>query len=169
MKINHTIMHYILGAAALAGAGAAYVHKPEVQLVPTAVTQQVTNIKVGHHDWPSLGEDKTIALGEALNTIGNKMDDGSRKKKVTLFCASTACQNIRNDIDDAFQIAWWERDFEDRFVDSEGDVGLYVGPPGKDAEALAAAFKKNTGIEAVIVPIDGIKGLGVIMGKSAVK
>lgn len=169
MKINHTPILYVIGAVAIALGTGAYVHRPKEILVPTAVTQEVTNIKVSAHDWPSLGEEKEINLGEALNTLGNVMDKADRPKKVTLFCSSMTCANIRKDIDDAFQIAWFDRDFEDRFVGSEGDRGIYVGPPGPDAEALSEAIEATTGYEPVIVPIDGLEGLGVIFGKVEVK
>lgn len=169
MKINHTLIHYVIGITALIGVGIAYHHQPEVKLVPTAVTQVVTNVKVSANDWPDLGEEKTIALGEALNTLGEAMEHGGRTRKVTLFCAQVSCINLRKDIDDAFQIGWFQRDFVDDHVDSESDKGIFVGPPGEDAEALSEAIRTTTGIESVIVPISGIDGVGVIIGKAKVK
>lgn len=169
MKINHHLVHYAIGAVALIGVGVAYQHQPEIKMVPTAITQPVTNIKVSANDWPDLGEDKTIALGEALNTLGDVMEKGGRTRKVTLFCAQVSCINLRKDIDDAFQIGWFQRDFVDDHVDSESEKGLFVGPPGEDAEALSEAIRTTTGIEPVIVPISGIDGVGVIIGKAEVK
>lgn len=169
MKLNHTIMHYAIGITALIGVGVAYRHQPEVKMVPTAVTEQVTNVKVSANDWPDLDQDKTIALGEALNTLGEAMEKGGRTRKVTLFCAQVSCINLRKDIDDAFQIGWFQRDFVDDHVDSESQKGLFVGPPGEDAEALSEAIRITTGIEPVIVPISDIDGVGVIIGKAEVK
>lgn len=174
MKINHTATHYLLAAVALSGVAVSYDHHPKEILVPTAVTQQVTNIKVGAHDWPILGEEKTIRLGEAFNTVGNKIEKDNGVRKVTLFCSSISCMNLRNDVDNAFQIGWWDREFEDRFVDSEAENGISVGPPGKFADQLALEIGRETGVQVKTVPItkdDGspIDGLGVIFGKIEVR
>jgi hypothetical protein len=155
MPINHTVAHYVIGGAALVLATAA-VLKPAPAPVHEAAIHQVQ--KPSRMDWASLGEEKTIALGEALK--------GVKPGKVTLFCSAPSCHDFQADLDDAFQIADWRSDFETRFVDSEGSSGLSVGPPGADAENLAAALAKATGIEATIVPIDDIEGVGIIIGKA---
>jgi hypothetical protein len=166
MKINHTIVHYVLIAAAMAVACTAYVHKPDIEMVPTTETHEVTHVRVSRFDWPVLGEKKTIDLGEAISKISP-----DKVQKVILFCANATCQNLRTDIDDAMQIAFWQSTFEDRPVDSEAEKGISVGPPGKKALALAKAIEKTTGIPVTIVPIDKPDGspideIGVIIGKS---
>lgn len=158
MKINHTIVQYGLSIAALVAAIVVGVHKPSSVMVPTVTTHEVTHVRVSRFDWPSLGEEKTIALGEVLNTLSSK--------KVTIYCSNESCQNFRTDLDDAFQIGWWDVDFEDRFVDSEAEKGLFVGPPGEAATALKSAIESTTGLDVKVVPIDGVKGLALIIGKA---
>lgn len=115
-------------------------------------------MKHAKHGWDVLTQDQVIALGEALK-IRNP-------GKVTLYCASVNCVELRTDFDDAFQIADWPTEFEDSPVDSEGDVGLFVGPPGRAATDLARAIYNATGLQAGIVQIDSTSaGLGVIFGK----
>jgi hypothetical protein len=155
MTINHNVAHYVIGGVALVLAGTA-VLKPAPGLVHEAAIHQVQ--KPSRMDWANLGQDKTVALGEALK--------GVKPGKVTLFCSAPSCHDFQADLDDAFQIAEWRSDFETRFVDSEASAGLFVGPPGGDAENLVAALAKTTGIEATVVPIDGIEGVGIIIGKT---
>ena len=114
-------------------------------------------VKYSRHSWDTLTQDQVIALGEALKRDFSDVT-------VTLYCASSECDAVRTDFDDAFQIAGYTSVFEDRSVDSESDTGLFVGPPGKAAEALAADIEKATGIKATLVPID-VEGLGLIFGK----
>jgi hypothetical protein len=102
-----------------------------------------------------LTQEQIIALGEALKQKGT----------VVLYCASIECSSIRADFDDAFQIAEWDSSFESGPVESESDVGLFVGPPGTEADALIASIFKATGIKASPVDIPLNKGLGIIFGK----
>ena len=154
MAINHNIAHYCIGGAALLLAGTAVLH-PKAPAEPVGIHQAAVP---GRMDWASLGQDKTIALSDALK--------GVQPGRVTLYCSASSCDGFEKDLDDAFQLAGWQSDFETRFVDSENAKGLSVGPPGLDAENLAAALSKATGIEATIVPIDGIEGVGIIIGKA---
>jgi hypothetical protein len=154
MAINHNIAHYCIGGAALLLAGSAIL-KPSPAPVHEAAIRQVQ--KPSRFDWSSLGQDKTDALGEALKGSGN----------VTIFCSQSSCHDLQLDLDDAFQIAGWKSEFESRFVDSESERGIFVGPPGHDAEALAATLAQTTGLEATIAPIDGVEGVGIIIGKTA--
>jgi hypothetical protein len=154
MKISHNIAHYVIGGAALVLAGYGTVaHKAPAE--PVGIHQ------AGRLDWPSLGQDDTIALGETLKAVS--------PGRVTLYCSAPSCHDLELDLDDAFQIAGWQSEFETRFVDSEAAQGLSVGPPGHDAENLAAALFKATGLEATIVPIDGIDGVGIIIGKTGTR
>jgi hypothetical protein len=162
MKINHTVLGYVVGGSALVLAGYAAVPKAADHPTPPAVHGEV---HPGRLDWPVLGEARTIALGEAMH--------GAKPGKVILYCASPACVELRKDLDDAFQIAQWDADFEDRLVDSEAEHGIFVGPPGDEAQNLIAQLEK-VGLSAKEVGItdDGghpIQGLGIIIGKSGVK
>lgn len=160
MKIYHHLNHYIIGGVALALGTSAFLAKNPNHdvIVQQPVSGHVETVKPSRFAWPSLDQDKTIALGENLTTLG--------PHKVTLFCANFDCQNLRTDIDDAFQIAGWNSSFEDQHVDSESDVGLFVGPAGRDAENLAGALEKALNVKVSIVAIDlPIGQLGVIFGK----
>lgn len=152
MAINHTKAHYVIGltALALAGFGAA---KPST--VHEAAVHEIQ--KPSQFDWASLGQQKTEALGDALK--------GMKPGKVTIYCATPECHDLSLDLDDAFQLADWRRHQQNLPVDSEEEDGIFVGPPGEDAENLAAALSKFTGLEPHIVPIGKIDGVGIIIGK----
>jgi hypothetical protein len=152
MKINHTIAHYIIGGLALAMSSYGLVHTPA-----RVITQTHEIAHSSHFAWPALGENKTIELGEALKKLP--------EQKVTLFCSGPSCQGLASDLDDALQIANWKSDLEARFVDSEADKGIFIGPPGLGAEDFAKAISNATGVNVEIVPIDGIEGIGIIIGK----
>lgn len=162
MKINHHLVHYLIGFTALA-LGTYAIAQPPVSVVSStgfgASAYGTPVSRTSRFEWPSLGVGKTIALGDALTKL-------HPAGKVTLYCSSATCQSLRADIDDALQIAGWYSDFEDRPVDSEADKGICVGPPGEDAARFAHALKEATGTEVTTCPIDGIVGLGVIIGKS---
>lgn len=153
----HTKLHYAGIALALGLSSTALLHKPAP--VHEAAIHQLQ--KPSRFDWPSLGQEKTEALGEALK--------GVSPEKVTIYCPSPSCHDLQLDLDDAFQSAGWSAEFEERFVDGESEHGIFVGPPGPGAEALAAALAKTTGVEATIVPIDGIEGVGIIIGKTGTR
>lgn len=157
--MNHNLNHYVIGATALVlGLGAYVKESPNHNIVVQApVAGHVETVKPSRFTWPALGQNKTIALGEAIT--------GASPGKVTIFCSSFECRDFRTDLDDAFQIANWKASFEDRPVDSESDVGIFVGPAGPDANKLAAAIFAATGVTVSIVPIEGVDGLGVIIGK----
>jgi hypothetical protein len=152
---KHHKINYAIGLVALAGSlhAASVAHKPvDVTIAPPAQEQ-----KVGRHEWAPLGGDMTVKLGDALQ--------GMKPGKVTIYCANLHCKRLATDLDDAFQVGQWDSQFEDRAVDSEEDDGLFVGPPGAEAEHLADVIEETTGLKAEVVPIDGIDGLGVIIGK----
>lgn len=131
----------------------------------TQATLSAQSTKLAHADpakhsrlaWPGLSQEQVIALGEALK--------GKGIKGVILYCASVECSALRTDLDDAMQIADIDSAFEDRLVDSESDVGIFVG--GSNAPAareLAQAIAKTTGILVHDTVIDGVE-LGLIIGK----
>lgn len=156
MKFPHHLMHYIIGCAALAIAICSFLqvqHEPKVTIVSGATQSE----KVGRFDWPTLGQDKTITLGEAVQN--------SAVKDVAIFCSSTSCHQLSLDMDDAMQIAGVSDSFESDHVDSESGDGIFVGPPGADASLVADAINKSMGVKVGIVPIDGINGVGIIIGK----
>lgn len=158
---KHHIAHYAIAATLTVALFGAHEEKINQSFVPTAEIHEVTHTRVGAHDWPELSQQKTIALGEELNKLDPKQD-----KKVTLMCSSPACDNFRESIHEAFAIGWWGDDYEDVFVESEHDHGIFVGPPGPEAAAVAAAITKITGYKVGIVGISDIEGsVGVIFGK----
>lgn len=159
MKINHTVTQYAIGLGALALATNANVSPAPVSTDPAAIHAAQ---KPSRFDWPVLGQDKTIALGEEIAR--------SRPVKITVYCSTTTCNSLARDLDDAFQIADVPSTLESRQVDSEQDEGVFVGPPGDAAEFVVASLKKATGIDATIVGITdekgkNIEGVGVIIGK----
>jgi hypothetical protein len=156
MAINHNVAHYVIGGAALMLASYGTL-TPASAPVHEAAIHQVQ--KPSRFDWASLGQEKTESLGGALKAIP--------PGKVTIYCSAPSCHDLQLDLDDAFQLAGWSADFEGRYVDSEGEKGIFVGPPGPSAETLAAALAKTTGLEATIVQIDGIEGVGIIIGKTS--
>lgn len=165
MKPVHYITGFILLLSVLVWSFVVYT----VDIRVVALTKHVNRLDaaIGHlapekHSrlaWGDLTPDQTIALGEALKP---KKGLG---RKVTLYCSSPGCHALRNDFDDAFQIAEWESNFEDRPVDSESEVGLFVGPPGLEASELVLTIQKATGLTANVVETGGIEGLGLIFGK----
>lgn len=153
MKINHTAMHYVIGAAALGLAAHATLAPPS----PVASVHELQ--RPSKFDWPVPSPDQVTNLGEILK--------GQKPGKVTVFCRSPQCHDLELSLDDAFQIAEWHEDLETLPVDSEESRGIFVGPPGPPAEFVAAELKQQTGLDAEIVPIDGIEGVGIIIGKVA--
>ena len=107
-------------------------------------------------EWPALGQDKTIAIGDGLQVLG--------PTKVTIFCPSPLCTVLEADLDDAMQIAGWS-DEEESQVLANDDAGIMVGPPGPKADALAKALQ-DAGLGPVtIVPMHVGGDLGIIIGK----
>lgn len=154
MKINHTVTQYAIGGVALALASFGVLHQPApVHEASVHVVQRASKF-----DWPALGQDKTIALGEAL--------EGVRPAKIMVYCQASTCHELALDLDDAFQIAGWVDALESSQVESQEDQGIFVGPPGPEAENFVAILKKTTGIDAKIVGITGIEGIGIIIGKT---
>jgi hypothetical protein len=164
---GHDLAHYGISA------GLAIALLFSVQDERTHINSAISHVAPTKHSrmaWEPLTQDKTIALGEELKK-------SYRDLHVVLYCSNANCAELRTDFDDAIQIAGWAHtDFEDQFVDSEADVGLFVGPPSKAATDVANAIFKTTGINADIVDIDTLKappglavdtqlGVGIIFGK----
>ena len=155
---THTKLHYAGIALALGLSSTALVHKPTP--VHEAAIHQVQ--KPSQFDWASLGQDKTIALGDLLKSMG--------PGKVTFYCNTAYCHDLMLDLDDAFQLADWQREVEERQVASEHEKGIFVGPPGQDADEMVAALSK-VGLSASVVGISDengktIEGVGIIIGKT---
>jgi hypothetical protein len=129
----------------------------------TVQVQEVTKSKklpqaASRFAWPGLGQDATIALGEALKkTIPGK--------KVVVWCATVDCTDLAADLDDAFQIAGVDSDIDRREIDSSDDVGVFVGPPGPDASKLVQALADTTWVRARIVEAPHDAPLALIIGK----
>jgi hypothetical protein len=158
VAINHNIAHYVIGGAALVLAGYGSI-QPKAAVEPAGIHEAA---KPSRLDWPALGSDKAIALAESLK--------GMAPGKVTIYCGQSRCHGFMLDLDDAMQIAGWKSDFEERQVESENEKGIFVGPPGQEAENMIAALSK-IGLDATIVGISDeygqrIDGVGIIIGKS---
>jgi hypothetical protein len=107
--------------------------------------------------WPSLGQDKTIAIGEALKALGK---DGS-----IIYCANSDCHDLMTDLDDAMQIADWNSDFERRPIDVQSEAGLFVGPKDNPLAAkVAGIIAEVTGYPVGLIEMDGA-ALGIVIGK----
>jgi hypothetical protein len=158
MPLNHNVAHYCIGGAALLLAGYGSV-QPKAPAEPIGIHEAA---KPSRLDWPALGEDNTVALGEALK--------GVSPGKVTIYCGQSRCHGLMLDLDDAMQLAGWKSDFEERQVESESEKGIFVGPPGQEAEDMISALAK-VGLEASVVGISDeyghrIDGVGIIIGKT---
>lgn len=109
--------------------------------------------------WPGLGQEKTIAIGEALT--------GGEGSKVIIYCASPDCRAMSDDLDDALQIAGWPSEFERRAALGPSGAGLFIGPDGSQTRKLRDAIAKTlpgTPIEIVPIAVEG-GGIGVMFGK----
>lgn len=109
--------------------------------------------------WPGLGQEKTIAIGEALT--------GGEGSRVTIYCASLDCRSLSDDLDDAFQIAGWPSDFERRVAMGPTERGLFIGPDGPLTRKLRDAIAKtlpDTPVGIVPLAVEG-GGIGVMFGK----
>lgn len=110
------------------------------------------------HAWSGLTQEQVIALGEAVKEL--------KLEHVTLYCSNVNCNALRADFDDAFQIGDVLSRYEDRYIDVEGEEGVFVGPSGGSAGILALAIQKATGIApTVLSSSDWENGLGVVIGK----
>jgi hypothetical protein len=114
--------------------------------------------EVSRFAWPGLGQTKTIALGEALTKA-------HFKAKVMIWCATIDCTELAADFDDAFQIAGVQSDIDRREIDSSSDHGVFVGPPGPDADKLVQALVATTGLRVGIVEAPHDAPLALIIGK----
>jgi hypothetical protein len=156
MAINHMKLHYAGIALALGLSSTALIHQPSPQV---NVTHEVQ--RQGRADWPALGQQKTEDLADALKAMG--------PGKATIYCGQPHCNELKLDLDDAFQIAGWQSDFEERMVESEADKGIFVGPPGDAANRMVEALAK-IGLQANPVNITdenskAIDGVGIIIGR----
>lgn len=122
-----------------------------------AVKYEKGSVKVRVSAWPTLGQDETIALAERLQGLG--------KTSVTVYCSSPDCRDIQHDLDDAFQIADWPSEFETGAFMPPEVSGVFVGPPGAKAEALAKALVPTFGPVAVIDIRPQTSDVGVMFGK----
>jgi hypothetical protein len=108
--------------------------------------------------WPSLGMDRTIAIGEAVKALG--------PGQVIIYCANSDCHDLMTDVDDAMQIADWNSDFERRHIDAQAEQGLFVGPKGNTlASKVAAIIAGATGYTVGLIDMDETGPLGIVIGK----
>lgn len=163
---NHDKAHYAI-AATLFGlliwhvgltASSSRLRSAEVKVTAAKIDRVVAGAsrKTVKGAWPSLGQAKTIAIGEAL---------GLPARTVALFCSSIECSDLREDLDDALQIAGWTGVFEGQAMMGD-EVGLFIGPPGPAATALAAAIVPVLG-PVTLVPMRLPEGaeVGIIFCK----
>lgn len=128
-----------------------------VKRVATVRYENLTAIKASPSAWPALGQDKTIALAERLQ--------GLTKTSVTIYCSSPDCRDIQHDLDDALQIADWPSDFETGAFMPPEQPGVFVGPAGEKATALAAALSPTFGPVGIIDMRPPTSDVGVMFGK----
>jgi hypothetical protein len=166
---RHHIANYLIGGGALVLAATGYYDAGRVSQHAQQLDSAISHIAPEQHSrlsWSGLTQDQTIALGEALKRVSDKAAGTMMGSPVvTIYCASVNCAALRNDFDDAFQIAGWTSGFEEQPVDSEEDEGIFVGPPGPGAKELGDAITKATDLPVKEVDIGGIEGVGVIIGK----
>jgi hypothetical protein len=129
-------------------------HRPAVQ----PLIRQPKKEQASKFAWPSLTQDQTVALGELLKR-------SLPGRVVVIWCPGIDCTALQSDFDDAFQIAGLKSDFDRRPVESNDDTGLFVGPPGPDAERLVRAIASTTGFHATVVEAPRDKPLALIIGK----
>lgn len=152
---GHHLAHYVLEAALAAVVAAVVVlhggdikrlaaRKPVEVVTPAPAFMGFngTGPKALKGTWPGLGQDKTIALGEALQKLP--------VSKAVIFCAGERCRDLMADIDDAFQIADWDDIEEDQFMGAT-ETGFLVGPAGPLTDSVITALR-NVGIPAELEP-----------------
>jgi hypothetical protein len=168
---GHHLAHYVIaGVLAVAGGAALWVEHgrvSEVQARPPVVVYHPapggssiaeSAPRPNRFAWPSLGEQGTIQLGEALQKAG--------PAKVIIFCASEHCKDLEADIDDAFQIAGWADQEEGQVLVNGEEEGFIVGPPGAKADALKAGLGL-VGLGPIAVAPMNVRGadVGLIIAK----
>lgn len=140
---KHDVAHYAIAtvlAAAVVGINVDLAHQPK----PVAIqhVDAAASAKPVPGAWPSLGQDKTVQIGEALKAPG--------PATVTSFCANPWCAAFRTDLDDAFQIGGWD-DLEESSVIVGEETGLLVGPDGPKAQLLAPTSRPAPGLIGMTV------------------
>lgn len=151
--MNHTPIHYIVGAAALALASFAVVKKPATIIQP--VQQATSTGRINPYAWDGLAQAEVDALQAELEKLP--------KLPVTIFCSDNNCQDIVLDFDNAFESAHWSTEIERPMIDSS--VGIWtsskeiadaidrathgrlkasiLGPEWKDKSRIALAIGKK--------------------------
>lgn len=178
---GHDKVHYVVAAVLVAAIaiGAWVIHKDEgrlaslAQIAPASSVPQATfgfgeatakQMRAGRiaarSAWPALTSLQVITIGDALK------NSGIAKAKVEIFCAADTCKSLEADIDDAFQLAGWDDDFEGSPALGADEVGLLIGPPGNVADALKAALTAVMPTVSVrIVPLKADGDAGIIIGR----
>lgn len=166
---QHHVYHYLIAlmlAAAIAGTveGVRVVNERVGQVERTARTALLQTPKTAQRNlpgsWEPLPRDKLHALVVQLTGVEDK-------PSVTLFCADPSCAEIATDLNDALQLAGWPVvRFERRPVDSEADPGISVGPKSSSVAVALVDALQAQGLRASLTEIDGIDGVGIIIGQS---
>lgn len=126
--MNHTPIHYAVGAVAVALASFAVVKKPATIIQP--VQQATSTGRINPYAWDGLSQDEVNALQAHLEVM--------TKMPVTIFCSDNNCQDIVLDFDNAFESAHWSTEIERPMIDNS--VGIWTS-----SEDLAAAIQLSTG------------------------
>lgn len=133
---GHNIVHYMLACVAIGMAAASLkvAHDAKQQQRVVITSAQPADVKGSRTAWASLGQARTIQIGEALQKSG-------LRPAVMIYCDNSDCDALAHDLDDAMQIASWPSDLERAHVDAQSDRGLFVGPCRSLAtDALMAAL-----------------------------
>jgi hypothetical protein len=157
LDIHHKVLYGAVATLTLGLVGTS-VHQERalvatIKMIPSA--GDVVPGRVSRHAWPALGQDATIKLGEALTS--------APRVPITLYCSNLDCEQLMLDLDDAMQLAGLEAHFERRPVDAESEPGIFVG--GAWTEVFKKTLAETTGLAVVITQIDGIDGVGIIIGR----
>lgn len=157
MMNGHDWAHYGIGALAIILVGSVNQNVAGRIDKLTAAQHQGIAVPAPRNAWPVVKPDAVIALGESLKLQ-------TPPPSVEIWCPEISCQAMAADIDDAFQIAGWDSDFNAMRIDANDDQGVSVGPPGAAATTLAAALAKAVGPVHVVDMPPGTP-LSVIIGR----
>jgi hypothetical protein len=154
---GHDIAHYVIGGAAVLLAVLGHNASNTRMDKLTATQHQAVQVPAPRNAWPAIKPDDVVALGESLKSQ-------NKPAAVEIWCPEISCQALAADIDDAFQIAGWDSDFNSMRIDSNDDQGVSVGPDDARARGLADLLGKALGQHVGVVDMPPGTPLSVIIG-----
>lgn len=170
MLLNQIVLAALTAALVALGAVIWDIHANlrQTRLIASAAMQKVSNLdgmtvkRKSPNAWPVLPQARVIAMGEALQGAG-------KPSTVTIVCDGAECEDVRHDLDDAFQIAGWSTVFgsSSGFFGAGSVDGILVG--GKSSATLAVlvpALRDAVGVEiAAASDMSLTTDVGIVIGR----